>query len=278
MLQFNPDGSFTIAQFTDLHCRNGEFEDLETTRVMSQVLDSEKPDLVVLTGDVIDGSYCQDPLQAWNRAVQTIVDRNLPWAAVFGNHDDEGSASRSDLMTNMLKLPGCLADRGLPGLSGIGNYVLEIGGSTRLYFLDSHGYADRGRKKYDWVKQDQIDWYHRQPHDRPALMFFHIPLPEYDQVWNTGQCTGSKFEPVCGPEINSGLFAALKTGGDVRGVFVGHDHTNDFAGELDGIHLCYGRATGFASYGRAGFPRGGRIIRLTEGKKDFETWVRLDTR
>ncbi len=58
-------------------------------------------------------------------------------------------------------------------------------------------------------------------------MFFHIPLCEYDDVWNTGQCTGSKNEPVCCPIFNSGLFTALKSTGDVMGVFVGHDHTND---------------------------------------------------
>jgi hypothetical protein len=161
----------------------------------------------------------------------------------------------------------------------VGNYTLMIEGengpAARLYFLDSHAYADKSEKNYDWIRQDQIDWYLSSPHDLPALMFFHIPLCEYDDVWNTGQCTGSKNEPVCCPKFNSGLFAALKSAGDVMGVFVGHDHTNDFAGLLSGIQLCYGRAGGVSSYGKEGFPRGARRIRLTAGDRSFETSVKL---
>ncbi len=41
------------------------------------------------------------------------------------------------------------------------------------------------------------------------------------------------------------------------GTFVGHDHVNDFVGDLYGIRLCYGRATGFNTYGRQGFTRRG---------------------
>lgn len=63
---------------------------------------------------------------------------------------------------------------------------------------------------------------------------------------------------------------------DVRGTFVGHDHINDYWGELHGIRLCYGRATGYNTYGKEGFPRGARIIQLTEGEADFQTWLRLD--
>src|SRR5271168_3274715 len=101
MLSFNPDGTFTITQFTDLHYRNGEADDVRTLRLMSDVLDAERPNLVVLTGDVIDGSFCQNPIQSFANAVRPIVDRGLRWAAVFGNHDDEGSASRGQLMASM---------------------------------------------------------------------------------------------------------------------------------------------------------------------------------
>ena len=289
MLIFRPDGTFTITQFTDLHYRNGEAADLQTIRLMNAVLDTEKPDLVVLTGDVIDGFFCQNPIQSYARAVQPIVDRGLPWAAVFGNHDDEGSASRGQLMASMRELPGCLATAGPADLSGVGNYTLPIMHGDRiastLCFLDSHAYADKTEKAYDWIKQDQIEWYlktaeHFKNQNKgqtvPSLMFFHIPLPEYDDVWNTGKCIGEKHEAVCCPRFNSGLFAAMKSAGNVPGVFVGHDHVNDYAGDLDGIQLCHGRCTGFSSYGRAGFPRGARVIRLHAGERAFETWVRSD--
>jgi len=278
-LEFRADGTFTIIQFTDLHYRNGERADRRTLQLMKQVLESIKPDLVVLTGDTIDGGFCRDPVASFASAVQPIIDHRLPWAAVFGNHDDEGSAKRGQLMAAIRRLPGCLADAGPAEISGVGNYVLPVTAhgapAVNLWFLDSHAYADSTGKTYDWIKQDQIDWFLENATDLPSLVFFHIPLPEFDDVWNTGACIGEKNEPVCCPRFNSGLFAAMKSAGNVMGVFVGHDHTNDYAGDLAGIRLCYGRCTGYSSYGRTGFERGARVIRLRAGRRGFETWVRL---
>jgi hypothetical protein len=64
--------------------------------------------------------------------------------------------------------------------------------------------------------------------------------------------------------------------GDVAGTFCGHDHINDFTGSLHGIRLSYGRATGYNTYGREGFMRGARVIRMTQDRMDFETWLRLE--
>ena len=117
-LRFRPDGTFTIVQFTDLHWQNGEPADLQTAKLMAEVLDTERPDLVVLTGDVIYGSDCRDPLKSWSDAVAPIIERHLPWAAVFGNHDDEGSATREQLMAHQMTLLGCLSFPGPAGTSG----------------------------------------------------------------------------------------------------------------------------------------------------------------
>ena len=64
--------------------------------------------------------------------------------------------------------------------------------------------------------------------------------------------------------------------GDVKGVFVGHDHINDYYGDLYGIKLCYGRGTGFNTYGKENFLHGARIIRLKENEQEFESWLRLE--
>jgi len=89
-------------------------------------------------------------------------------------------------------------------------------------------------------------------------------------------CYGHKFDDVCCPRLNSGLLAAMVEMGDVVGAFVGHDHVNDFWGMHHGIRLCYGRATGYNTYGREGFPRGARIIQLRRDTHRFTSWLRLD--
>jgi hypothetical protein len=60
------------------------------------------------------------------------------------------------------------------------------------------------------------------------------------------------------------------------GTFVGHDHVNDFEGTLFGLRLCYGRGSGFSTYGRDGMPRGARMIEMKEGERGFETWMSLE--
>lgn len=294
-LRFRPDGTFTIVQFTDLHFADSPWRDSEgdgpTTALMERVLDAEQPDLVLLTGDVIDGGRCADPTAVWTRAVVPIVTRRLPWAAVFGNHDDEGPVDRAGLMAHQQRLPGCLSQPGPAEVSGVGNYVLPVLAAqsdqpaAHLYCLDSNAYAETDIRGYGWVRRDQIAWYVATARDLaaanggsalPALAFFHIPLPEYNEVWDYHSCYGHKYEPVCCPHINTGLFAALHEMGDVMGTFVGHDHVNDFVGDLHGIKLAYGRGSGYNTYGRAGFAKGARVIRLTEGVRDFTTWLRLE--
>ena len=290
-LRFRPDGTFTIVQFTDLHFKNGEAADEQTSALMAEALEAERPDLAVLTGDVLDGKHSRDPAAAWRLATRPLVEQGIPWAAVFGNHDDEGSLSRAQLMDVQRTIPYCLSQPGPEDVSGVGNYVLPICSSSgeqpaaTLYFLDSNSYASTEIAGYGWIRRDQIAWYLQTAQalreanggePLPGLAFFHIPLPEYNEVWDLHICYGHRYEPICSPLLNSGFFAALHEGGDVMGTFVGHDHVNDFVGELYGIRLCCGRGTGFNTYGRQGFKRGARLIQLQEGVRDFRSWLWLE--
>jgi predicted MPP superfamily phosphohydrolase len=55
-LTFSAQGRFRIVQFTDTHFNEGEPDAGKAEAVlalMGQVLDAERPDLVVLTGDIV---------------------------------------------------------------------------------------------------------------------------------------------------------------------------------------------------------------------------------
>ncbi|WP_135555143.1 metallophosphoesterase family protein [Paenibacillus cymbidii] len=299
-LQFRGDRTFTIVQFTDLHWKRNHPANDKTKHLMNMVLRKEEPDLVVLTGDVIDSKHCcsDDPeaeagrggMDALAEVVDVLEKRHVPWAAVFGNHDAEFDVSKEQLMQVQERSPLCLTERGPAHLPGLGNYVLTIAGrdnerpAAALYLLDSLAYAPAPATGYDWIKPGQIRWYEERSaalhaaHGAtlPSLAFFHIPLQEYEAVWKHGDCRGKKQEEVnCGP-VNSGLFASLLEQGGVMGTFVGHDHLNDYWGDWHGIRLTYGRITGYGTYPQSGKRRGARLIRLTEGERQFETWLRLD--
>ena len=286
------DGKFKLIQFTDMHCgftaeRMKRAE--ETLDVVRKMLEIEKPDLAILTGDVV----VQNPtaleggiVEAWNRIAAPFAEAKIPFACCLGNHDHERPASAKQLLAAMQESEWNLTRDDNPGLPGAGNCSLPIYGADgsvkrRLWLFDSHSYPFKeGLSTYDWIKNNQIEWYRaaskffaaKENGDAPVpgLAFFHIPLPEYWQIHKTDAIVGSASEPVCSPELNSGLFTAFVERGDVEGVFVGHDHTNDYIGVYKGIALAYGRKTGCDSYGD--FPRGGRVIEFTE-EPGFSTYV-----
>lgn len=51
--------------------------------------------------------------------------------------------------------------------------------------------------------------------------------------------------------MNTGIIAAFKERGDVIALFCGHDHSNDYVNDFEGILLGYGRKTGYGCYGPA---------------------------
>ena len=54
------------------------------------------------------------------------IERRIPYAIIFGNHDDEGDLSREELMRVSEELPYCVARPGLDSVDGVGNYVVAI--------------------------------------------------------------------------------------------------------------------------------------------------------
>lgn len=297
-LSFKKDGTFKMVQFTDLHWMDGRAEDQRTRELMETVLDAEQPDLVVFTGDIIYSGpvppgedECENPTQAFRDAVATVEGRGFPWAFVFGNHDTEIRITREELIQVALSHQHVVAESGPRDLSGYGNYSVELidlegNPAANLYFLDSGSYSTLEHVPgYNWIQRDQLNWLAGESsrlnpegseNKLPALAFFHIPIPEYQEVWDTQVCYGHKLEGVCCPPVNSGLFTTLLEMGDVMGTFCGHDHINDYCGTLHGIKLCYGRASGYNTYGKEGFMRGARLIQLTQGQDGFDTWLRLE--
>ena len=287
-LKFNKDGKFKIVQFTDVHYIHNNPKSAISVERINEVLDAEKPDLVLFTGDIIYGK----PAEEGMRTILNLASkRKIPFGMTFGNHDNEQGLTRTELFDIIKTIPYNLTDS-VAGVSGASNYILPVQSSDGsknavvLYCMDSHSYSQiEGVGGYDYIKFDQVQWYRdnstkltKQNGGTPvhSLAFFHIALPEYNQAASdeTAIMVGTRKEKACAPQLNSGLFASMKEMGEIEGVFVGHDHDDEYDVYWKGILLAYGRYTGGDTVYN-NLTNGARVIEMTEGEKGFKTWIRL---
>lgn len=288
-LSFGPDGELKIVQFTDNHYKWGKRASKAAVECVESVLDAEQPDFVMFTGDLV---YSDNVARSIEAMLKPVIDRGLPFAYVFGNHDADYDMSHAEIYDYISSFPGAL----IPGRGELESpdYTIEVRASEMsdsvaavLYCLDSHaGSQYKGIGSYDWLRQSQILWYKGQStrykdanggKPVPSLMFIHIPLPEVDYAYEDKKnyVIGSKGEKVCCPALNSGMFSSIIEQGDVKGVFFGHDHDNDFATGYYGVLLAYGRYSGGNTvYNHIG-KNGARVITIKEGSPDIDTYIRL---
>ncbi|MDR2917351.1 MAG: metallophosphoesterase family protein [Tannerella sp.] len=289
VLKFNADKKLKIVQFTDVHYITDDARSDGALENIRETLDAENPDFVVFTGDIVYG----EPADKGLREVLGLVsERKIPFGITFGNHDDEFGLTREQLFEIAKNIPYNMISTA-PDVTGVGNYILPVTSSASdkpaflLYCFDSNTYSSIEEVKgYGHIHFDQIAWYRKQSLAYtgnnggipvPSIAFFHIPLPEYNQAAADERAilTGTRKEKACAPELNSGMFVAMKEMGDIMATFVGHDHDNDYAVWWHGIMLAYGRYTGGNTVYNNLKPNGARVIEITEGEKGFRTWIRL---
>lgn len=308
------DGKFKIMQAADLHlatglgtCRHVMPEgspceaDTRTLQFIERLLIDEAPDLIILSGDQVNGDTAPDAQTAIYKYSALFASHKIPYAGIFGNHDDEGNLDRAASMAIMDGLPYSLSTAGPLDVDGVGNYIIEVlgRGSTShsaltIYMLDTHSYSPQEKKYrgYDWVKQSQIDWFHstaqglkrkhkEYTHIHMNLAFIHIPLPEYRNPHNF-PVVGNWTEPPTAPAFNSGFMDALIQE-NVLLVGCGHDHVNDYCvpgGDEKGearLWMCYGGGSGFGGYGGyGGYHRRVRFWEFDMNAARVWTWKRLE--
>lgn len=280
-----------------------ECREAVTIAFFEELLDIEKPDFVVFSGDNVHTFDTTSDALAISILTERVESRRIPWAAVFGNHDTEGGLSREEMLALLVEGQQFSHMKyGPRNIGGVGNYEVNVvaptdghwgaRGSTvfRMYFLDSHGSADTSvhhlapSARYEWIKEPQIEFYrqlaasHANDSDSvPAVMFFHIPIPEYAFASPSAR-TGSKNEDTASSKVNSGLFSALVEMGDVKATFVGHEHLNEYCYLRQGVQLCHGGCIGFGrAYGSNDFERRARVLEWTyssDQTRKLRSWKR----
>lgn len=171
------DDGLKVLQLTDTHFGGGWMslkKDSMALNAVAAMITAEKPDLVIVTGDI---AY-PVPFQAGtfnNKSGATLLAELMEslgvyWTASFGNHDTEAYSyySREDMVEFYEQYPHCLVREGAADVDGSANQVFNIVNSdgfiTRsLFTIDSHSYVDGDifgiMWKYDNIHENQIEWY-----------------------------------------------------------------------------------------------------------------------
>ncbi len=189
-LNFGDDGEFRVLCLADLHLQSGRTAGvLQNVKTMVQ---KEKPDLIILLGDVVTDTSIQTTAQfksVLGSIVNYFEENNIYWMHVFGNHDTEVIGTPLLRLTTEEQqkiyesFPHCLSKAGDKELTGVGNYVVPLYGKDDdlkfvFWGVDSGSYISSddkdalfGDKKssysginqsnvqYDYVHFDQIEWY-----------------------------------------------------------------------------------------------------------------------
>lgn len=263
-LQLKESNVFTLAIFSDLHFGEEEHgwgidQDINSTRVMNAVLDSEQSiDLVVLNGDLITGenTFKKNSSEYVDQIVAPMVGHNIPWASTYGNHDSKFNLSREAILQAEKKYPLSWTQQMMPPIPGVTNYYLLL--QTRdgrptaiLWFFDSRGGASYQQDPSNeddipnWVADETASWFVatsnqiRAEYGRlPSIAFVHIPPHPFLAAQKAG------LDQAHFPGINHDVPVAIQGDGDddkafvdallheelLHSIYVGHDHGDAWCG------------------------------------------------
>lgn len=279
---------FVILNLTDLHFSDYDYRfffGFQTESTARRLVETVKPDLITVTGDQVcaDSSY-----MAVRRFTDLMESFGVPWAPVFGNHDDEGNCDGNYLCDIMMSSPHCLMKKGDPAM-GYGNYVISIveeNGTAAptvceaLVMMDSH-HSQPNEIQQQWLKWVGNGINRLCNNQADISVWMHVPLPEYqyardqyyDEVKHTwaSECQGygEIHEKICcqrdaeGNPVQMGFYDVCKELGTVSNIICGHEHMNDFSVMYDGIRITYTMKIGRSSGYQPGF-NGGSVFTVTD--------------
>lgn len=175
---FTTDGDFKVLHLTDIHLTGGVIgrgKDKKAINAVAAMVTAEKPDLVVITGDIsfavpwygtVNNKY------AHSYFIRLMENLGVYWTVSFGNHDSEAyNYYNRPSVANMYDdddLEYCLFDKGDETVLGEGNHVINLKNSSGLVtksfiVLDSGSYTEDDplgiKWDYECMDESQVKWY-----------------------------------------------------------------------------------------------------------------------
>lgn len=272
---------------------------------MDRLVKETNPDLIIITGDIVYGEF-DDRGTTMLLFIEKMESYGIPWAPVWGNHDNETKMTVDWQIEQLKKAEHCLFKKGT--VTGTSNYTIGIcnqnGDVIRVvYMLDSNGCGfatdasvAQGVKRDAGFDVSQLNWIetvHKKVWEKysatPSFACFHIPPLDLMEIFenrgwlqNDDYLHRERFKPykIKGSTVEFGGIGeafcpfplrvkdSFKRA-EVDGVFFGHDHLNDCSVVEDGIRWTFGVKTGRYDYHSVD-KLGGTVIDISPDGKSFK--------
>ncbi|KIM42443.1 hypothetical protein M413DRAFT_444859 [Hebeloma cylindrosporum] len=305
-LTFKRDGTFKLTVFSDLHFGEnpwddwGPEQDVNSISLMDTVLGDEKPDYVVLNGDLITGenTFRENSTSLIDEIVAPLNRAKVPFSSTHGNHDNQANITHAEEITREQKVSRYsytrAAPRGVGGNLGPGNYWVPIFRNSKdtapvlvLWFFDSRGGFSPNPNSApvpDWVDASVADWIVSETRDmekawgpaksRAAVAFVHIPphaiqavqstvTPEKNPGMNADILGSGSVQDSSAKNMDKPFWDALNSKvKNLHAVISGHDHGNEWCARepTKDVIFCFDKHSGYGGYDSAGWGHGVRNL------------------
>lgn len=232
------NGKFRLMQITDV--QDTQFTSPDTLNFMRAVLEKEKPDLVVFTGDQVKsygfsialGSSRKNIEKAIRNIIAPLEEKGIPFTFVYGNHDIPRKTGDYDFQTDIYESSPCCANGEafsrfkrtdclcIPVFADDGVKPL-----LALYMIDNcsklpDGGNGANTNQMDWMEQTSDSLAQMNGGEKvPSLAFQHIPVYEmYEMLEEVPEGTKGAIE---GNRRKTGHFYRVTDAMRARGEFMG---------------------------------------------------------
>ncbi len=207
------DEDINIMVISDIHIGGGLFsikKDRKTIYEVMTMVKAEKPDLVILAGDMtfavpgplFNGGGTFNNKMVASNVMYMFKTLGVYYTVAFGNHDTEAFDyyDRDRIGKEYSKADYCIFESNFDGYGVTNQCILlkDNNGKIKkvLMVIDSNDYVDTSLRAsinwlYDTIHDEQVEWAKqtietlssKEGHLLKSLFFFHIPIGEFETAY-----------------------------------------------------------------------------------------------
>ncbi|CCC71536.1 hypothetical protein NCAS_0H02260 [Naumovozyma castellii] len=280
------DSKFKILQVSDVHFRSSinsmpMLKEYQTMQFITNTITRELPNLVIVTGDILDSTNSIDYQTCIMNLVQPMIKFKIPYIITLGSADYSEYASRDQIINFISTLPYSLTkfstDNGhlIIPLHKFNDPKGEVSQDELMIYVIDSFHSIENDVKFKEIASKPVDWEY-------ALAFRSLPIPQYRPdglfpiIGQYNERTSLELRENVGTAVGNVInlqdFLISKK---VKSISCGHEHNNDCCLQSKNeMWLCYGGSTGVGTKRMEGLFANVRLFDIDTDIGEITSWKR----